>query len=284
MDGTYGTTKPANISNDDVQILYCHKPNRTYTGNNTFHELSVDNLLRCQLNNENISGLYNLKLPLDIFGQKGIYTIYIKPKEISIPIYHVGYLQNFDDIKGVIFDSNNGLKNYTSANALAGYRIEYDGYSRIITSSNLCRIVPSEGGDKYQLLSTSGYETGMGNTNLLFCTVTPSSPHSATPNYIPPIGNRGETVKIVNTKFNPLMFEVEILEHDIETLSYMLEGEQVRNLENGTFTIYNHNKEIYKQYDTYTVKTQLGRPLYDIKANKNIIDSGDAYVNTIGLE
>jgi hypothetical protein len=78
------------------------------------------------------------------------------------------------------------------------------------------------------------------------------------------------------------MFEIEMVDHDAETLSYMIEGEQVRNLENGTFTTYNHNKEIYKQYDTFTVKTQLGRPLYDVKANKEVIDSSQNYDNTIG--
>ena len=80
------------------------------------------------------------------------------------------------------------------------------------------------------------------------------------------------------------MFEIDMVEHDAETLSYLLEGDQVRNLENGTFTIYNHDKEIYKQYNTYTVKTKLGKPLYDIKELRNDINTNETYENTIGLE
>ena len=34
----------------------------------------------------------------------------------------------------------------------------------------------------------------------------------------------------------------------------MLEGEQVRNLENGRLTTYNFNGEIYKQFEYSTVK------------------------------
>jgi hypothetical protein len=163
-----------------------------------------------------------------------------------------------------------------------GYRIDYgsdgSGYSRIITSSNLCDVVPTNGQAKYRLCSGSN----QGNGRLIFCTVTPSSTNSFTPNSLPSIGFAGESVKIVNTKFNPVLFEIEMVEHDAETLSYMIGGDQVRNLENGTFTIYNHNKGIYKQFETYTVKTQLGRPLYDIKANKDVIDSSQNYDNTIG--
>ena len=48
--------------------------------------------------------------------------------------------------------------------------------------------------------------------------------------------------------------EVEITDHDIETVSYMLEGEQVRNYENGRVTTYNFNGEIYKQMEYMTVK------------------------------
>ena len=77
------------------------------------------------------------------------------------------------------------------------------------------------------------------------------------------------------------MLEIEMVDYDIETLSYMIGGSQVRNLENGTFTIYNDNNEIYKQYEAYTIKTQLGKPLYDVKVNKEIIDTSENYNNVI---
>lgn len=288
MNGTYGTIKPAVVNIEkDVEILYNYSPNRGYNNSNTFQKLPTSNLLNTYLSDDNsisIDGLYNLKLPLSIFNSKGIYTIYIKPKEINATIYSIGTLRDFPDVRGVIFEAS-AFKDETTLtinNGLVGYRIDYGSgdttYSRIITSSNRCSMVPTNGIPKYVLNSGNSILSN----ELIFCTVTPSTSNSFSNTSLPLIGEAREEVKIVNTKFNPVMFEIEMVEHDAETLSYMIEGEQVRNLENGTFTIYNHDKEIYKQYDTFTVKTQLGRPLYDVKANKEVIDSTQNYDNTIG--
>ena len=114
------------------------------------------------------------------------------------------------------------------------------------------------------------------NGNLIFCTVTPSS-NSVVSNESLPIGEQLDVVQVTNTKFNPIMFEIEMVEHDAETLSYMLTGTQVRNLDTGILTTYNHNNEIYKQFDTYTFKTQIGKPLYDIKQKRNTIDTTQSY-------
>ena len=289
MNGTYGTIKPAVVNiEQDVQILYNYKPDRGHDNTKTFTELPASNLLNTYESTNStipISGLYNLKLPLSIFNRKGIYTIYIKPKEMTKTIYAIGSLRDFPDIRGVIFKTSDfNDSQLTVNNGLVGYRIDYGNannvYSRIITSSNRCSLVPSNGIAKYILNNDGG---GVGGGDLIFCTVTPSSANSFNTNTPPSIGSQNESVRIVNTKFNPLMFEIEMVEHDAETLSYMIEGDQVRNLENGTFTVYNHDKEIYKQYETYTVKTQLGRPVFDIKTNKDVIDPSQSYDNTISL-
>jgi hypothetical protein len=75
-----------------------------------------------------------------------------------------------------------------------------------------------------------------------------------------------------------------MVEHDSETLSYLIGGTQVRNLDNGIFTTYNDNNEIFKQYDTYTIKTQLGKPLYDVKESRSTIDISQNYNNIISEE
>lgn len=287
MNGTYGTIKPAVVNIEkDVQILYNFKPNRGYDNTKTFVELQPSNLINTYMDSNTtipIDGLYNLKLPLNIFNMKGIYTIYIKPRELSLNIKAVGTLRDFPDVRGVIFSANDFSESFLKTNnGLVGYRIDYgDGvskYSRIITSSNLCSEVPTNGAAKY-VLNTD--KNGIGGNSFIFCTVSPSIANSFNAGVLPEIGYTDQSVKIVNTKFNPVMFEIEMVDHDAETLSYMLEGDQVRNLENGTFTVYNDKKEIYKQYETYTVKTQLGRPLYDIKANKDVIDTSQNYNNTI---
>ena len=288
MSGIYGTVKPATINvAQDVDILYNYREDRSYSAqsNQTFSRLNASNLVNATTDGTTtIEGLYNLKLPLSIFGKKGIYTIYIKPKEINATIYAVGSIQENTAVRGVIFNAED-LEGLTGDNALVGYRIEYgdtdNSFTRIITSSNACDIIPNEGKDTFRLYSNSGNGT-VNSGRLIFCTVTPSSANSFSPNVLPSIGQAGQTVKIYNTKFNPILVEVEMVEHDIETISYMLEGDQVRNLDNGVFTIYNDQKGIYRQYDAYTLKTQLGKPLYDVKAKRNIIDTSQSFDNTIG--
>ena len=101
MNGTYGTIKPATVDiAKDVQIFYNYKPNRSYENSKTFNELAASNLLNVYAGEETtvpISGLYNLRLPLTIFGNKGIYTVYIKPKE----------MKKTNKISGVIFVFSN---------------------------------------------------------------------------------------------------------------------------------------------------------------------------------
>lgn len=289
MSGIYGTVKPANINiNKDVEIFYSYKPDRSYDSTTTFKKLDTSNLIKATTDGMvNIDGLYNMKLPLSIFGSKGIYTIYIKPKEIEIPIYAVSTLQNYSDIRGVIFEADKLDSSLNVDNALVGYRIQYgdveEEFTRIITSSNKCYVVPTAGQTKFALYTNSG-NAGSSNGKLIFCTVTPSTANGFTANLMPSIGEAGQVVRISNTKFNPVMFEIEMVDHDAETLSYMLEGDQVRNLDNGTFTVYNNDHEIYKQYETYTVKTRLGKPLYDIKLNKNSVDTSQNYNNIIEAE
>lgn len=43
------------------------------------------------------------------------------------------------------------------------------------------------------------------------------------------------------------MINIDMVEHDAETISYTLEGEQIRNLETGRLTTYNFDGEIYKR-------------------------------------
>ena len=45
-----------------------------------------------------------------------------------------------------------------------------------------------------------------------------------------------------------------MVEHDIETLSIMQEGNMVRNLDKGIVSYYNFNNEIYRQYEFSTIK------------------------------
>ena len=281
MAGTYGTIKPADINIDnDVEIFYHYRPslNIDDTNFNNFHELSTSCLVACNAtvdnNTVNISGLFNLKLPLDKFGRKGIYTIYIRPKELKKTIVDVGTLAAYPDVRGVVFNIDD-LPGFTSSNSLVGYRIEYlsdnikTGDFKIITSSNLAEPI------SYPLTNTSEkgtkYRFTMGG-QMIFCTVTPSLASTFKPNDAPPIGYSGQQIRLVNTKFNPVMIELEIVEHDDETITYMLEGNQLVDKDKALITTFNPNGEIYHQAEYGTYKDDYGNPLYEFKKQRDNID------------
>ena len=68
---------------------------------------------------------------------------------------------------------------------------------------------------------------------------------------------------MVNTMFEPVMLDIEMVDHDADTISNMLEGSQVRDLENGLITTFNENNQIYHQAEVFTLK-ENGRPIYEV--------------------
>ena len=282
MSGMYGTVKPADINiGNDVEIFYHYRPsfNSEDSDFQNFKSLPTTVLNPCTTGDNGdiqISGLFNLKLPLDKFGKKGIYTIYIRPKEFEVKISDIGTLAAFPDVRGVVFDKGEDLKDFVTSNALTGYRIEYldtngskTGDFKIITSSNLVEAIQSV------LTNTSDkgtkYRYTMGGQQI-FCTVTPSLAPTFKPNDLPLLGMSGQNVKIVNTKFNPVMIELELTEHDEETLSYMLEGNQLIDKDNALITTFNDMGEIYHQSEYGAYKDEYGNPLYEFKKKKDNID------------
>jgi hypothetical protein len=128
------------------------------------------------------------------------------------------------------------------------------------------------------------YQYTDSSSNLLFCTLTPCSYGDYSPNVAPNIGTGVEEkdlVAIINTKFSPVMIEIEMVEHDAETITTMLEGDTIMDHDNAIMTHYNDNKEIYQQYDFYEQKNSLGEPLYTVKKKRENIDSSEDYDNII---
>lgn len=299
-NGTYGTIKPSLISSSDVEIWYHYRPTRNTEDVNfsTFKQLSSNVLeaATCDIDSKipdnRLFGMYNLKLPLEYFGDKGFYTIYIKPKEIPCTIQDIGVLSAYPDIKGVIVNlsgvPNEHLSDFQN-DSLVGYRIDYFGddgkredYYRIVTSNNKVEPVVQNLNDSNQKSIRYRYND---SSNLTFLTVTPSTAPEFKPNSLPYIGKTDQKIVLVNTKFSPIMIEVEMVEHDTETLSYMLQGNQIRALDKGLVTTYNFNNEIYQQTEHYTLKdSYTGKPVYEVKKNnENNIDFTQDF-NTITSE
>ena len=288
MNNVYGTKRPANITSDDVDIFYSYRPSRAEDSAeySTFKKLDSKLLMNTSGktdggNVEVLPGMFDLRLPLDIFGNVGIYTIYIKPKEIRTTILHISTLAAYPDVRGLVLDTN-GMSN----GSLVGYRIEYFNESgdreedfRIITSNNRCEPVAqifndaTQNGVRYRFNDAA---------SLMFCTVTPSTSLSFNNNTLPNIGAVGQEIALINTKFNPVCIEVEMVENDAETIATMLNGDQIRDLEHATITTFNKHHEPFSQFSYYTSKNKLGKALYEVKVKEEATESSldyDAIVN-----
>ena len=76
------------------------------------------------------------------------------------------------------------------------------------------------------------------------------------------------------------MIEVEMVQHDIETLAFGLFGNQTKSLEDGIYTIYNFNNDIYRQYNLYEIKDKFtGQPLFEVREERTSIDFNKAFTN-----
>ena len=291
MSGLYGTIRSAKIDPiKDAEMFYFYRPNRSTTAEDftKFKTLDASNLVPSEAEGlgDVLAGMFNLRLPLDIFNDTGIYTVYIRPKEYMTNLQDVSVLADYPDIRGVVInkDAVGGVTDLT------GYRIEYfDAMSGkrtdrafIITSCNFCKPIWVSVTDSVNI--PKRYQYTDSSANLLFCTLTPCSYGNYSPNVAPNIGTgvpEKDLVAVINTKFSPVMIEIEMVEHDAETITTMLEGDTIMDHDKAIMTHYNENKEIYQQYDFYEQKNSLGEPLYTVKRKRENIDSSEDYDNIV---
>ena len=286
MNNVYGTSRPAIIEEKDVDIFYHYREYRNSDDPSFTNFKKLDSSLLTNLKCEDdgssfvLPGMYNLKLPVSIFSKKGIYTIYIKPKEIKTYIVDVSTLSSHPNIRGIVIDGTDIESDVLTTNgSLVGYRVEYFNENdergdlfRIITSNNHCEPVaqnlntPSQSGIRYRFND---------NSPLIFCTLTPSTSLSFKSNSIPYIGRTSQTISLINTKFEPIMMEIEMVEHDIETVSMMLEGDQLRNLETNTITTFNDEGGIYHQASCGTITDPDTGLAHDFKVKNTAINTNE---------
>jgi hypothetical protein len=283
--GTYGTIRPADVSPEDVEIILNYTPSRDETDNFVLTKLDAAAILKPYFNNsstggnpvEILGGLYNLKLPADQFNKLGIYTLYIRPVQIRTSITDCGVLAALPNVRGLVIDLNNVPTEYRNKfvnQGLVGFRIEYlnsDGtkipnFFRLITSSFFCEPVVQN------LTNTSQkavrYRYTDNNTNLVFCTLSPSSAPTNKPNAVPFIGQPNQDVLISNTYFNPITLDIEVAEHDFSTLAIALYGNQTKSIDDGIYTMYDTNNNIYRQYNLYEIRDQFNELLYEVRQDR----------------
>ena len=117
---------------------------------------------------------------------------------------------------------------------------------------------------------------------MIFCTLTPSSAPTNKPNAIPYIGQPNQNIIISNTFFNPISIDIEIVENDISTLAIALFGNQTKSMEDGVYTMYDTNNNIFKQYNLYEIRDQFNELLYEVRQDRGTnIDFSKNFTNII---
>jgi hypothetical protein len=289
--GSYGTIRPSDVSPEDVQIIMNYTPSRDVTDSFVLTELDAQTLLKPYFNNtetggnagvEVLGGLYNLTLPADQFNEIGIYTLYLRPAQIRTKITDCGVLSALPNVKGIIIDITNvpvQFQNKFVPQGLVGFRIEYlnaDGskipnFFRVVTSSFFCEPVVTNEINTTQ--KSIRYRYVDGSSNLIFLTLSPSSSPTNKPNATPFIGQPNQNIIITNTFFNPVTLEVDMVEYDISSLAIALYGNQTKSIDDGIYTIYDSENNIYRQYNLYEIRDQFNALLYEVRQSRgNNID------------
>jgi hypothetical protein len=287
--GNYGIIRPSDVNSEDIQIFYNYARDRqTPVGN--MIELDATSLLSdvgepVLVNGlaQSLPGLKNLTLPSGIFGVVGIYNMMIRPRQLVLRIADCGVLSSSPDIKGIILRADELPTNLTTDNSLIGFRIEY--YDNNGKVRNLFRIITSSGRVEpvNQNLNNTSQKAIRYRYNdagdLIFCTLTPTSSPITLPNKLPFIGSPNQVISLTNTYFDPIHIELEVVEHDAQTLSYALYGNQSKSIQDGIYTIYDNQNNIYKQYNLFEVQDDSNNPLYEAREVRLNVDTTKNFNN-----
>jgi len=292
--GVYGVKRPADVDPSDIEVIVLYSKNRNATEAQKVTKLNGTDVIKPVFDPTNalevLGGMYNLELPKSVFNAKGFYTVYIRPAQIRVQIEDCAELATFPDIKGLVLNIDaapNGFKSKFSNNGLDGYRVEYlndngskvQNLYRVITSSFI--VEPVQVDTPNSSVKTIKY-TYNNVGSLLFCTVTPNAAPSFKPTATPFIGFKGQNIVLTNTSFTPQVLEVELVNYDAESLAIALYSDQTKSMEDGIYTLYDFDGNIYAQYDLYEIKDATNKKLFEVRTRRNNIDSTKTLNNIVG--
>lgn len=292
--GVYGVKRPADVDPSDIEVIVLYSKNRNSTEAQKVTKLNGTDVIKPVFDPVNtlevLGGMYNLELPKSVFNAKGFYTVYIRPAQIRVQIEDCAELATFPDIKGLVLNIDsapNGFRSKFSNNGLDGYRVEYlndngskvQNLYRVITSSFI--VEPVQVDTPNSSVKTIKY-TYNNVGSLLFCTVTPNAAPSFKPTATPFIGFKGQNIILTSTSFTPQILEVELVNYDAESLAIALYSDQTKSMEDGIYTLYDFDGNIYQQYDLYEIKDATNKKLFEVRRRRNNIDSTKTLNNIVG--
>jgi hypothetical protein len=69
-------------------------------------------------------------------------------------------------------------------------------------------------------------------------------------------------------------------EHDFSTMAIALFGNQTKAIDDGIYTMYDSQNNIYKQYNLYEIRDQFNELLYEVRQDRgNNIDFSKNFKN-----
>lgn len=297
--GTYGIIRPADASPTDMSVFYTYTPDRTEQPEEIKELNSTGVISKFDDPNDAgkiFEGLYNLNLSTSIFNKKGHYTIMIRPKAIRLNITDCGVLASNDTIRGIVFNLQDVPSQEVSKfenGGLSGYRVEFINIDPNVDEKKIQnKHIEITSNNKVEPISenlTNSTQKGLkyrlnDNSTLVFCTVTPSSASEVKPNAQPYIGLPNQEVIIYNTFFDPITINVNLVEHDFDTIANLVAGDRTKAVQEGIETIYNEDGNIYKQFNVGDIKDSTStESLYEFRVERDDIDftqNKDEIINT----
>lgn len=170
---------------------------------------------------------------------------------------------------------------FQTSGSLIGYQIEYfDGngtkiknFHRIVTSSDVVSV--STNNNNSDSNSTSYVLNPNGNN--LFLTLTPDEASLISSQQKADLGSAGQSILISNTFFDPTMIEVEMVDQTLKTISWLLGGNSVRNLQTGEYSVFDDDGNLYKQYLLLSQKNQFNNGELDVRKEQKDINLNQTF-------
>ena len=71
-----------------------------------------------------------------------------------------------------------------------------------------------------------------------------------------------------------------MVEYDVSSLAIALYGNQTKSIDDGVYTIYDSENNIYRQYNLYEIRDQFNALLYEVRHSRgNNIDFSKNFTN-----
>ena len=72
-------------------------------------------------------------------------------------------------------------------------------------------------------------------------------------------------------------------DYDLDTMAIALYGNQTKSMEDGIYTLYDSNNNIYKQYNLFEIQDDANNPLYEAREVRTNIDQNKNFNNIFNI-